>query len=610
MHPSICPDVRIGVWNTRSIVNKPSLLQSLVSSKNLDIACITETWLSSSVSDYEIAPHGYNIFRQDRNSCGGGVLIAVSDRFPSRLILASDLIEMVVVEVYLSPKVVIGCVYIPPSCCDSYRSDVLSTLHSMAFTCDYIICGDFNAPDINWASLTGSSLFSNLLCDWVFSKNIVQLVSDPTHCKGNSLDLLLSSSQDRIHSVHTDQSSYLSASDHFLVSASITTHDHPLRERIVPRVFNFPLAHFTDMDSYFLEIDFSLIYASTDVEFIWSHLKGVIWDACNLFVPLCERKKMRGPHWFTSEVRHLLNRVHTARRKIKQISSASLLTKLDRLEKDLGEAIVLAKTKYEMHLVSNFRNNPSKLYRHLTELSRPKSGPQVIIDQEVPVHDSFTKVKLFNQFFNSTFIVSDFVLPPLNCLPCPNSQLSHINIDSSDVYQTLIKLDTTKAVGCDKIPPRLLKYCATSLTEPITHLLSTSISTCTIPDEWKVHQITPVFKKGDKTNVVNYRPISLLCIISKVLESIVYDKVAPFIRPLLFKQQFGALKHRSCLTQLLLSFAQITDAVEHKFACSAIYLDFCKAFDSVPHGKFLYKLWKIGIIGPLWYWFCNYLSHR
>ena len=62
MHPCTCPDVRIGMWNTRSIVNKPSLLQSLVSSKNLDIACITETWLSSSVKDYEIVPHSFNIF--------------------------------------------------------------------------------------------------------------------------------------------------------------------------------------------------------------------------------------------------------------------------------------------------------------------------------------------------------------------------------------------------------------------------------------------------------------------------------------------------------------------------------------------------------------------
>ena len=219
----------------------------------------------------------------------------------------------------------------------------------MSFSCYYIIWGDFNAPDINWASLTGSTLFSNLLCDLVFSKNLIQLVSDPTHCKGNCLDLLLSSSQGRIHSVCTDQSSYMSASDHFLVSASIITHDHPLRERIVPSGFNFSRANFTDLDSYFLEIDFSPIYASTDVEFIWSHLKGVIWDACNLLVPLCERKKLRGPHWYTSEVRHLLNRVHTTRRRIKQIS-ACRLTKLDRLEKDLSEAIVLAKAKYETHL--------------------------------------------------------------------------------------------------------------------------------------------------------------------------------------------------------------------------------------------------------------------
>ena len=90
---------------------------------------------------------------------------------------------MVVVEVFLSPKVVIGCVYVPPSCSDSYRSDVLSTLHSMSFSCDYIICVDFNAPENNWASLTGSTLFSNLLCDLVFSKNLIQLVSDPTIVK-------------------------------------------------------------------------------------------------------------------------------------------------------------------------------------------------------------------------------------------------------------------------------------------------------------------------------------------------------------------------------------------------------------------------------------------
>ncbi len=66
-------------------------------------------------------------------------------------------------------------------------------------------------------------------------------------------------------------------------------------------------------------------------------------------------------------------------------------------------------------------------------------------------------------------------MPPIESLPSPSARLSRIEIDSSDVYQALIKLDQTKAVGCDKIPPSLLKHCATSLTEPITHIFSTSI---------------------------------------------------------------------------------------------------------------------------------------
>lgn len=610
MTPRAYPDIRMGVWNTRSIVNKPTLLQSLVCSKKLDILCITESWLSSSIRDCEIAPHGYNVFRRDRNSHGGGVLIAVSEKFPSRLLLASNLSEMVAVEVFLRPSVIIGCVYVPPSCSESYQRDLMSTLHSLSFSSDYVICGDFNAPDIIWSTLTGSSPFSKLLCDWVFSKNLVQLVSGPTHRQGNCLDLLFTNCEDRLHSVFTDQGSYLSASDHFLVSACITAAHYPKKEMNEHRGFNFKLADFTELDCYLLDVDYSRILASTDVEFIWINLKSVIWEACNLLVPRCEAKKRTGPRWFNHEVRHLLNRVHTTRRRIKRGSSTSLLSKLDMLEKELGGAIATAKANYEKQLISTFHTNPSKLYRRLAELSRSRSSPQLIIYQDSPVHDPYNKARIFNEFFNSTFTVSDYILPPPECLPSPSSQLSHVAIDSSDVFQTLIKLDPTKAVGCDKIPPRLLKCCATSLMEPITHLLTTSLKTCTIPDEWKIHQIVPILKKGDKTCPTNYRPISLLCTTSKILESIIYDKVAPFIRPLISDEQFGFLKNRSSLTQLLLSYAQVNEAVEKGYSCSAVYLDFSKAFDSVPHKELLFKLWKIGITGPLWCWFREYLSNR
>ena len=97
---------------------------------------------------------------------------------------------------------------------------------------------------------------------------------------------------------------------------------------------------------------------------------------------------------------------------------------------------------------------------------------------------------------------------------------------------------------------------------------------------------------------------------SKVLESIIYAKVIPFIYPQLNECQFGFLQNRSCLTQLLSSFSQIYDSLENKNHCDVIYLDFKKAFDSVPHNELLFKLWHVGITGPLWLWFKNYLTSR
>ena len=84
--------------------------------------------------------------------------------------------------------------------------------------------------------------------------------------------------------------------------------------------------------------------------------------------------------------------------------------------------------------------------------------------------------------------------------------------------------------------------------------------------------------------------ISLLCISSKVLERIIYNKIIDFLRPKFSKQQFGFLKNRSCLSQLLSSFANIFEQIDKGTAVDTIYLDFRKAFDSVAHDELLLKL--------------------
>ena len=123
-------------------------------------------------------------------------------------------------------------------------------------------------------------------------------------------------------------------------------------------------------------------------------------------------------------------------------------------------------------------------------------------------------------------------------------------------------------------------------------------------------QISPVFKSGDKHSVTNYRPISLLCSISKVLEHLIYDKIIDFVLPKLSVAQFGFLQGCSCLQQLLLLLDNIHKAFDGKSRLDAIYLDISKAFDSVPHMELLYKLHLFGITGNLWGWFQQYLLNR
>ena len=117
-------------------------------------------------------------------------------------------------------------------------------------------------------------------------------------------------------------------------------------------------------------------------------------------------------------------------------------------------------------------------------------------------------------------------------------------------------------------------------------------------------------KSGDKCLINNYRPISLLCIISKVLEKIVHQRLFNFLFNCLSSSQFGFIPGRSCLQQLLIFSHELYHAKSSHFDIDVIYLDYKKAFDSVVHNRLLYKLWEYGIHGDLWKWFQAFLTDR
>ena len=147
----------------------------------------------------------------------------------------------------------------------------------------------------------------------------------------------------------------------------------------------------------------------------------------------------------------------------------------------------------------------------------------------------------------------------------------------------LSRLDPTKACGIDGIGPKLLLSSAWTLYQVIHHLFSVCLWNCNIPTDWKLQCIIPICKSGDKSLISNYRPISLLCSISKVLEKFVYDKVFEFIHSsitnlqfALSNSKFGFSRSHSSRQQLLIFVRKIFGSFSENCQVDSIYLDFKK----------------------------------
>ena len=131
-----------------------------------------------------------------------------------------------------------------------------------------------------------------------------------------------------------------------------------------------------------------------------------------------------------------------------------------------------------------------------------------------------------------------------------------------------------------------------------------------IPVQWKQGDAVPVHKKGDKSQVSNYRPLSLLCIVSKIMERYIYNNVFKVVEPIINTNQHGFMNVKYCTTQLLTVYGDIGKHLDEGKQTDMIFLDFSKAFDSVDHNMLIHKLHKLGFSGKLLLWISDYLKDR
>ena len=193
---------------------------------------------------------------------------------------------------------------------------------------------------------------------------------------------------------------------------------------------------------------------------------------------------------------------------------------------------------------------------------------------------------------------SDFnIEPPSQIAP----SLPEISISTRGVEKLLRQLKPGKASGPDNIGPRVLKELADVIADPLARVFRKSLHEGTVPSDWKHANVAPIYKKGEKYDPANYRPVSLTCVASKLMEHIVCCSLMSHAsnHGLLYKLQHGFRDQRSCETQLLEFIQDVTNNMQQGTQTDVCILDFSKAFDKVGHLRLLEKLKWYGIGGDV-----------
>ena len=228
------------------------------------------------------------------------------------------------------------------------------------------------------------------------------------------------------------------------------------------------------------------------------------------------------------------------------------------------------------------------------------------------VYEDDEKCELLNKYFStiSKFEEENVNLPDIDLKTVNN--ISDIHIDVSEIMDIIKILDPNKASGPDFISHKMLKICPEKISTPLMLIFDKSLQQCKYPSNWKIANVTAIFKKVDSSVPSNYRPISLISCVGKIMERVVYKYVYNHHHEneLFYKYQSGFLPKHSTVHQLLEIYDCILNSLEKKEKNCFVFCDFSKAFDKVWHRGLLHKLKAYGITGNLCNWFESYLHGR
>lgn len=349
----------------------------------------------------------------------------------------------------------------------------------------------------------------------------------------------------------------------------------------------------------------------TNINTLWDYFKTKCSEIMEDCIPSKTTSTRISQPWITKELRTLSRRkqkLYDRAKKTRKTRDWNLYNEMKKLvQKKCREAY----SSYINNIICSEEASPKLFWNYIKNKKNDRCGVAPLKRNGLTFSDSTTKANILNSQFSSVFTSEDLSnMPSMGKSSTPDIQ--PITIHHTGVTKLLSSLNPHKATAPDSIPARLLKETAKEITPALSLIFQASTNQGKIPSDWKTAVVAPVFKKGDRGQPSNYRPISLTSICCKIMEHIIHSSVLSHLEKynILSDEQHGFRKKRSCETQLVLTINDLAKALDAGEQIDSILLDFSKAFDKVPHKRLLMKLDHYGVRNNILSWIQDFLSDR
>jgi exonuclease III len=618
------PGLKICLQNARSVRNKTLAINDLIVDKHIDLLAITESWLKDDGTDNEkiskIKPEGYLFEQVPRTgSRGGGIAILYKDGL--KITIVSPHIETTSFENMectldikdQSPLHIIIIYRPPPSEKNKFTYQMFHNEFSEFLDAQVLsrgrllLIGDFN---IHVDNPTGENV-SNFL-NLIHSTGLEQHVTKPTHKDGHTLDLCITPNESTyLKDISVDN---LDISDHY----SVFIHLSLLKGTHQKHTVTYRKMKAIDVSKFTKDIETSLLTSTHNqlplMEMI-SQYNNELHRILDEHAPQKSKSVIQRPNtdWYDDELRAAKQKQRQYERKWRK-TRLTIHLEMFREQKRLVHTMVEhAKITHYNTLISEHSSDSKKLFQTINKLLGDERC------MKLPKHISLQGlVERFSCFFKEKIEKIRATLgtsEPDTCRHPPATTLSKFTPVTEAEVKKLIAASPSKSCTLDPIPTWLLKMCIEPLAPFVTRIINTSLINGTVPVDFKKALVTPLLKKPtlDADVLKNYRPVSNLPFISKVLEKVVASQLKSFLAENGIMEPFQSAYRKDHSTETALVRVQndILRSMDKGEAVLLVLLDLSAAFDTIDHKRLLFILeHEVGLVGSALAWVKSYLEGR